>query len=87
MPPKRMPLWQLGAVQALVFGVGWGAFMYHLSWKEKGTSIAFAIGLSVLAGVLFGASMMWFEARRRKREDEASSANLIDDKDDSKPSD
>ena len=70
-PPKRMPLWQLGAIQAVVFGAGWGLFMYHLSWKAKGTSIELAIGLSVLAGVLFGASMCWFEARRRKKEDEA----------------
>ena len=37
--PKRMPLWQLGLLQAVVFGAGWGAFMYHMSWRDKGTSI------------------------------------------------
>jgi len=70
--PKRLPLWQLGALQSVVFGAGWGLFMYHLSWKEKGTSIALVIGLSMLAGLLFGASMCWFEARRRKKEDEGA---------------
>lgn len=70
-PLKRMPLWQLGALQAVVFGVGWGGFMYHMSWKDKGTSVGLAIALSVLAGILFGASMSWFEARRRRNEDAA----------------
>lgn len=70
--PKRMPLWQLGLLQALVFGAGWGGFMYHMSWRDKGTSIGLAIVLSVLAGGLFGASMSWFEARRRRNEDAAS---------------
>lgn len=69
--PNRIPLWQLGLLQGLIFGVGWGAFMYYLSWKEKGTSIALAVGLSVLAGLLFGACMSWFEARRRRNEDAA----------------
>lgn len=69
--PKRMPLWQLGALQAVVFGAGWGGFMYHMSWKDKGTSIGAAIALSVLAGVLFGGTMSWFEARRRRNEDAA----------------
>lgn len=66
-PPKLIPVWQLGAIQAVVFGVGWGLFMYHLSWKEKGTTVLTAIGLSVVAGVLFGACMMWFETRRRRK--------------------
>ena len=69
--PKRMPLWQLGLLQAVVFGVGWGGFMYHMSWRDKGTSIGLAIILSVLAGGLFGASMSWFENRRRRNEDAA----------------
>ena len=69
--PKRMPLWQLGVLQGVIFGVGRGFFMYYLSWKDKGTSIGLALGLTLLAGLLFGASMCWFEARRRRNEDAA----------------
>jgi hypothetical protein len=77
--PQRIPLWQIGVLQALIFGVGWGAFMYYLSWKDKGTPIATAIGLSVLAGLLFGGTMTWFEARRRKKEDAALAEARDDD--------
>ena len=65
----RFALWKIGLIQAIVFGSGWGAMMYHLSWKDKGMSLALGVGLSVLAGALFGGTMSWFEARRRRNED------------------
>lgn len=73
--PKRMPLWQFGLLQGTVFGTGWGLIMYHLSWKAKGASILGAVGFSIFAGVLFAAMLTWFEARRRRTQDESSSQN------------
>lgn len=78
---KRMALWQLGTLQAIIFGVGWGGFMYYMSWKDKGTSIGVAIALSILAGVLFGGTMSWFEARRRRNEDGALEQSKVDTED------
>lgn len=65
----RQPLWLFGLWQGALFGIGWGLMMFFLRYREEGMAIGEAAGLMLLSGLMFGASMAWFESRRRRKQD------------------
>src|SRR5262245_11516899 len=82
-PPLYRLLWRLGInappplfssfgaiafVQGSLFGVCWGAIMWVALWSRTSRfSWQLALGVSLLAGVLFGAWMAFLVRRRAKQ--------------------
>ena len=66
-PPHFMRFWSLVLIFGSFFGTVWGTVMYLVLWRAQHMSLPIAVGMSLLAGLLFGLSMAAIFRRQARR--------------------
>ena len=65
-PPFFASFWSLVVTMGVLFGVLWGILMWFSGWQGE-LPVSTAIGLAVLAGVLFGLIMAAYYRRKARQ--------------------
>lgn len=66
-PSAYSKFWAAAAYHGAFFGVTWGVLMYLFTWTEQGHSVAHAVFVSCIAGLLFGVAMAVLTKWSQKR--------------------
>jgi hypothetical protein len=56
-PPHFASFWSLALTMGAFFAIAWGIFMWLFLWQGEDMPVAVGIGVSIIAGLLFGAIM------------------------------